>query len=118
MAYAIVQRSEIVEFVPKDSAGISHIPVEVMTTIIAIVIGLCEIGYIGFGWKIYTEFGWKVYKLLGADRSVKRMFVHLQVFLCLVKFDLFFFIGFTVQVRVLFVVYTKRLTSSSGFSSF
>ncbi|KZW02046.1 hypothetical protein EXIGLDRAFT_637823 [Exidia glandulosa HHB12029] len=97
LAYAIVQASEIREFVNPNTPGLSHIPVNVMTTIIAVVIGLCEIGYIVLGWKIYTEFGWKVYKLLGADRSVKRMFVHLQVFLCLIKFDQFFFVGFTVQ---------------------
>jgi len=35
--------------------------------------------------------------LLGADRGVKRMFLHLQVFLCLIKFDVFFFVGFSVQ---------------------
>ncbi|EJD55460.1 hypothetical protein AURDEDRAFT_109782 [Auricularia subglabra TFB-10046 SS5] len=97
LAYAIVQRSEIIEFVPKSSSGISHIPVQALTSIIAVVIGLSEIGYIALGYKIYTEFGWKVYKLLGADRSVKRMYMHLQVFLCLIKFDVFFFVGFTVQ---------------------
>jgi len=55
------------------------------------------VAYMALGYKIYTEFGWKVYKLLGADRGVKRMYLHLQVFLCLIKFDVFFFVGFGVQ---------------------
>jgi len=38
-----------------------------------------------------------VYKLLGADRRIKRMFVHYQVFQCLVKFDVFFWVAFSVQ---------------------
>ena len=120
LAYAIVQRSEIIEFVPTNSSGISHIPVQAMTSIIAVVIGLSEIGYIALGYKIYTEFGWKVYKLLGADRSIKRMYMHLQVFLCLIKFDVFFFVGFTVQVRVANCGAAPRNTHAdymrSGFS--
>lgn len=77
----------------------ANIPVDALTAIIIAVIGLSQVAYIALGYKIYTEFGWKVYKLLGADRGIKRMFMHLQVFLCLTKFDVFFFVGFGVQVR-------------------
>lgn len=54
--------------------------------------------YIGLGWRIWQEFGWKVYKTLGADRRIKQMFANYQIFICLVKFDVFFFIGFGVQL--------------------
>lgn len=43
------------------------------------------------------EFGWKVYKFLGADRRIKTMYAHYQIFLCLIKFSLFFWVGFSVQ---------------------
>lgn len=65
------------------------------------MISVAEIAYIALGWRIWSEFGWKVYKTLGADRRVKRMFAHYQIFICLVKFDVFFFIGFSVQVILL-----------------
>ena len=74
-------------------------PITVLTDIVPIVIGVSEIAYIGLGWKIYTEFGWKVYKLLGADRRIKKMYAQYQIFECMLKFDVFFWLGFSVQVR-------------------
>ena len=79
------------------SSGLSRIPVTVLLTTLPIVIAVAELIYIGLGYKIYREFGWKVYKFLGADRQIKRMFAHYQIFQCFVKFDLFFWVGFSVQ---------------------
>jgi hypothetical protein len=53
--------------------------------------------FIGLGWKIYQEFGWKVYKFIGANRLMKKMYANYQVYQCLIKFDLFFFVGFSAQ---------------------
>ncbi|KAI0786041.1 hypothetical protein C8Q75DRAFT_827655 [Abortiporus biennis] len=97
LLYAIIQIGEIKALIPSNTPGFSHIPINVLTTIIPIVISVAELAYIGLGWKIYTEFGWKVYKYLGADRRIKTMYAQYQIFLCLVKFDLFFWIGFSVQ---------------------
>ncbi|TRM61415.1 hypothetical protein BD626DRAFT_500953 [Schizophyllum amplum] len=55
------------------------------------------LAYITLGWKIYHEFGWKVYKFLGADRRIKKMYANYQIYECLVKFDVFFWAGFSVQ---------------------
>ena len=82
---------------PSGTTGISHIPIDTLTLIIPIVISVAELAYCALAWKIYTEFGWKVYKYLGADRSIKTMYAYYQIFLCLVKFDLFFWVGFSVQ---------------------
>ena len=79
------------------SNGISHIPIGVLTTILPIFISIAELAYITLGWKIYHEFGWKVYKFLGADRKIKKMFTSYQIYQCLVKFDVFFWVGFSVQ---------------------
>lgn len=92
LVYAIIQIGEIGG--PSSSSGI---PIHVLTTVIPIVISVAELAYIGLGWKIYNEFGWKVYKYLGADRRIKSMYAYYQIFLCLVKFDLFFWCGFSVQ---------------------
>ena len=78
-------------------SGVSSIPIDVLTTIIPIVISVAEIAYIGLSWKIYHEFGWKVYKFLGADRRIKKMYAVYQIYECLVKFDVFFWAGFSVQ---------------------
>ncbi|KAH7104104.1 hypothetical protein BKA62DRAFT_693540 [Auriculariales sp. MPI-PUGE-AT-0066] len=103
LGYAIVQKQEISEIMIASAHGVAKIPVDAMTSIIIVVIAISEIAYVGLGYKIYQEFGWKVYKLLGADRGIKRMFMHLQIFMCLCKFDVFFFIGFGVQWIVLVI---------------
>jgi hypothetical protein len=100
LVYAIIQIGEIrqiAQITPEASHGISRIPIDVLTTIIPIVISVAELAYIALGWKIYHEFGWKVYKFLGADRRIKTMYAHYQIFECLVKFDVFFWVGFSVQ---------------------
>ncbi|KAF5382933.1 hypothetical protein D9757_006284 [Collybiopsis confluens] len=95
LLYAIIQIGEIREFVTTDKS--SSVPIEALTTIIPIVIAIAELAYIGLGWKIYNEFGWKVYKFLGADRRIKKMYANYQIYECLVKFDVFFWAGFSVQ---------------------
>jgi hypothetical protein len=101
LVYAIIQIFEIRHIVAETtlltSDGISHIPVGFLTTILPVIISVAELAYIALGWKIYNEFGWKVYKFLGADRKIKKMFTSYQIFQCLVKFDVFFWVGFSVQ---------------------
>ncbi|KAI0082250.1 hypothetical protein K474DRAFT_1681566 [Panus rudis PR-1116 ss-1] len=96
LAYAVIQIGEVNGLIPPNTPGISHIPITVLTKIIPCVISVAELAYIALGWKIYTEFGWKVYKFLGADRRIKSMYANYQVFLCLVKFDLFFWVSFSI----------------------
>jgi len=78
--------------------GFSHLPVNVLTTVLPIVISIAELAYITLAWTIYKEFGWKVYKFLGADRQIKKMFAAYQIYQCLIKFDVFFWVGFCVQI--------------------
>ena len=106
LIYAIIQIKEVQVAVLESTTGISSIPVKTLTTIIPIVIAVSEVAYIALGWKIYTEFGWKVYKFLGADRRIKKMYVDYQIYECLVKFDVFFWAGFSVQF--IWVVLTRE----------
>lgn len=104
LVYAVVQIFEIRDSLIADdpeNGGISDIPVNVLTTIIPIVISIAEVAYIALGWKIWREFGWKVYKRLGADRQVKRMYAQYQIFVGIMKFDVFFFVGFCIQLILL-----------------
>jgi len=100
MVYSIIQIGEIREIggALSEQTGISDIPINVLTTIIPCVVAAAELAYIGLGWKIYTEFGWQVYKFLGANRQIKKMYAQFQVFECLVKFDVFFWVAFCVQL--------------------
>jgi len=75
----------------------SSIPINLLTSSIPVVIAVCEVAYLALAYRIYAEFGWQVYKFLGADRRIKKMYGTLQVYNCIIKFDLFFWIGFSVQ---------------------
>ncbi|KAK8115502.1 hypothetical protein PG984_012004 [Apiospora sp. TS-2023a] len=52
-------------------------------------------------YKLHFEFAWVVYKVLHADLSMKKRLLNFQIYLTLIKFDFFFFLGFLVQVVVL-----------------
>ncbi|KAJ7107643.1 hypothetical protein C8R43DRAFT_937159 [Mycena crocata] len=95
LVYAVIQIGEIRELDTSSATG--SVPINVLTAIIPIVIAIAEVAYIALGWKIYHEFGWKVYKFLGADRRIKKMYANYQIYECLVKFDVFFWAGFSVQ---------------------
>lgn len=65
------------------------------------VIALGTVLLSGIAWKLYDEFAWTIYKHISADLRMKRRYLTYQIYIALLKFDFFFFLGFTVQFVVI-----------------
>lgn len=69
--------------------------------VVPCVIAAFTAGMSFIAWKLYDEFAWTIYKHISADLRMKRRFLTFQVYITLLKFDFFFFLGFTVQFLVI-----------------
>ncbi|KAI4093527.1 MAG: hypothetical protein LQ339_007665 [Xanthoria mediterranea] len=67
------------------------------------VIGLVTVLMAIIAWKLYDEFAWTIYKHISADLKMKRRYLTFQIYIALLKFDFFFFLGFTIQFVVVVV---------------
>ncbi|GAQ11298.1 UPF0658 Golgi apparatus membrane protein C23H3.04 [Aspergillus lentulus] len=69
--------------------------------IIPCVVAMGTVLMVMVAWKLYDEFAWSIYKHISADLRMKRRYLTYQIYVALLKFDFFFFLGFTVQFVVI-----------------
>ncbi|KAG0230191.1 hypothetical protein BGW42_001110 [Actinomortierella wolfii] len=65
--------------------------------VVAVVFGVTQCIVTFLAYRLFQEFGWRIYKKIGADPKRKKMYRFYQIYLVLIKVDLFFFVGFSIQ---------------------
>ncbi|KDN48223.1 hypothetical protein K437DRAFT_222822 [Tilletiaria anomala UBC 951] len=75
-----------------------HIPVQVLTGLIPGVVGAAEVAFGALFVPLWKEYGWRIYKQIGADRGLKRRYLHYQIYVALLKYDFFVFCAYCLQL--------------------
>lgn len=106
LIYGAVQMEQIreaVEELSRDKEIDDAIWSQTRPHLIAIpcILGLGTVLLSVSAWKLYDEFAWTIYKHISADLRMKKRYLTFQIYITLLKFDFFFFLGFTVQFVVI-----------------
>ncbi|KAL9125510.1 MAG: hypothetical protein Q9217_005297 [Psora testacea] len=104
LIYAAVQTDQINEAVNELDAAIDTTVWPAVKPFLIAIPCIIAIGSMGMSFvarKLYGEFAWTIYKHISADLKMKRRYLTYQIYIALLKFDFFFFLGFTIQFIVI-----------------
>ncbi|KAF9187531.1 hypothetical protein BGZ51_001246 [Haplosporangium sp. Z 767] len=113
-AYSIFEISQIETslmdsssfIVPEGKATELQTSLRPFLIVVIVVIGITQCVVTWLAYQLFQEFGWKIYKKIGADPNMKKMYRAYQIYLVLIKVDLFFFVGFSIQF--IYLTLTRR----------
>ncbi|KAF9923556.1 hypothetical protein BGZ65_008815, partial [Modicella reniformis] len=106
-AYGIIQT--IYDWQATGTGG----PLKAYNVAITVTIGVCTLFLVFATCKLAADFGWEMYRFLGADLDMRRMHKGYEILITLLKFDVFFFVAFAIQMFTL-VDTTDRTTIAFG----
>ncbi|GAA5877382.1 hypothetical protein JCM3774_003581 [Rhodotorula dairenensis] len=94
------QLSRALEGTNADSDRV-HALTHAYAVVIVAIVAVASVTMTGMLWPLFKEFGWDSFRKIGADLQLRRMYMRYQVMVCLLKFDAFFLVGFSIQFLIL-----------------
>ncbi|KAG0091198.1 hypothetical protein BGZ92_001280 [Podila epicladia] len=79
---------------------------------ISVTMGVGSLFLIIAAWKLAAVFGWEMYRFLGADLQMRRMHKAYEILITLLKFDVFFFVAFAIQLFTLVDTTDKKVLAT------
>ncbi|KAK3821475.1 MAG: hypothetical protein J3Q66DRAFT_152405 [Benniella sp.] len=86
----------VLDLLPSSTTTPYHASLPYEIAVLAMMIVLAT-GFAFIAYKLYKEFGWTIYKKIGADLAMRDMYKVYQIFIMILKFDIFFQLGFSAQ---------------------
>ncbi|KAF9107474.1 hypothetical protein BGX27_008723 [Mortierella sp. AM989] len=93
-------------------------PLKALDVAIAVTVGVCTIFLAFAAYKLAAVFGWEMYRFLGADLNMRRMHKGYEILITLLKFDVFFFVAFAIQIFTLVDTQDKMVLASLAGRNF
>lgn len=100
LIYSVIQVFQSAQILKNITEQITILPYEIT---IIVLISILATGFAYIAYKLYQEFGWSIYKKIGADMAMRDRYKMYQIFIMLLKFDLFFFVDLSAQILVLVI---------------
>ncbi|KAG0316520.1 hypothetical protein BGZ99_006849 [Dissophora globulifera] len=107
-AYGIIQT--ISDWKAIGSGG----PLKALNVAITVTMGVTTMFLVLAAYKLAAVFGWEMYRFLGADLKMQRMHKGYEILITLLKFDVFFFTAYAIQVFTLVDTTDKLIIGSLG----
>ncbi|KAF8982297.1 hypothetical protein BGZ46_001523 [Entomortierella lignicola] len=98
-AYGIIQTTT--DWQALKESNVSSGSLKAFDVAIAATVGVCSLFLAFAAYKLAAVFGWEMYRFLGADLNMRRMHKGYEILITLLKFDVFFFVAFAIQMFTL-----------------
>ncbi|KAF9934958.1 hypothetical protein BGZ67_003621 [Mortierella alpina] len=76
-------------------------PLKAYNVATTVTLGVCTVFLVYATCKLSKVFGWEMYRFLGADLRMRKMHKGYEILITLLKFDVFFFVAYAIQMFTL-----------------
>jgi len=92
---------------PREQAAVAAVATVEYVVVALLLVFTAALAVLSF--KLYKEFGWSIYKRIGADLRMRDIYKNYLILVLLLKLDVAFFFGFSLQFVILAIEASDRV---------